>query len=72
MMEVAIVAPFAHEPGLIAYECHACGHVKSVIQMALRAHSGRLTRKPVRAAMRPCIASLRQVDANAKTEPVGR
>jgi RNase P subunit RPR2 len=41
MMEVATVAPFAHEPGLIAYECCECGHVMSVVQMALHPHGNR-------------------------------
>ena len=31
MREVARVAPLQKEPGLIAYECSACGYVTSVI-----------------------------------------
>jgi hypothetical protein len=32
MMEVLTIAPLAHEPGLIAYECTGCGHVRSDLQ----------------------------------------
>ncbi len=31
MKDVVTIAPVAGEPGLVAYECPACGHVTSVI-----------------------------------------
>jgi hypothetical protein len=31
MAEILTIAPLLHEPGLIAYECAACGYVSSVI-----------------------------------------
>jgi hypothetical protein len=31
MVEIVTIAPLPHEPGLIAYECAACGYVTSVI-----------------------------------------
>jgi hypothetical protein len=31
MVEIVTIAPLLHEPGLIAYECAACGYVTSVI-----------------------------------------
>jgi hypothetical protein len=31
MAEIVAIAPLVHEPGLIAYECAACGYVTSVI-----------------------------------------
>jgi hypothetical protein len=32
MQEIVSIAPLGREPGLIAYECPACGHVTSVLQ----------------------------------------
>jgi hypothetical protein len=32
MVEVVSIAPLAHEPGLIAFECNSCGHVSSDLQ----------------------------------------
>ena len=31
MKEVVSIAPIGHEPGLVAYECPACGYVTSVL-----------------------------------------
>ena len=31
MVEIVSIAPLLHEPGLIGYECSACGYVTSVI-----------------------------------------
>jgi hypothetical protein len=31
MVEIVTIAPLLHEPGLIAYECAACGYVTSVV-----------------------------------------
>ena len=38
MREVTRVAPLLTEPGLIAYECHACNYVMSVILPAGKAN----------------------------------
>ena len=38
MREVTTVAPLLTEPGLIAYECHACNYVMSVILPAGKAN----------------------------------
>jgi hypothetical protein len=32
MAEVTAIAPLLHEPGLIAYECPRCGHLRSIVQ----------------------------------------
>jgi hypothetical protein len=31
MVEIVSIAPLQHGPGLIAYECRACGYVTSVV-----------------------------------------
>jgi len=31
MLEIVSIAPLQHDPGLIAYECPACGYVTSVV-----------------------------------------
>jgi hypothetical protein len=36
MVEIVTIAPLVREPGLIAYECAACGYVTSVLISAYR------------------------------------
>jgi len=40
MDEVVRIAPLAEEPGLIAYECPACGYVTSVLWPSQNAGRG--------------------------------
>jgi hypothetical protein len=40
MQEVVSIAPLRGEPGLIAYECPACGHVSSEILPARQSEAG--------------------------------
>jgi DNA-directed RNA polymerase subunit M/transcription elongation factor TFIIS len=35
MSEILTIAPTLHEPGLIAYECHNCGYISSILTQRL-------------------------------------